>query len=144
MSIFITLIAALIVFSAVIAIHEFGHFTVAKLCGIQVNEFSIGMGPALWKKIYKGTQYSLRALPVGGYVALEGEESPESQQAEAARDEREAEDENPVPPEQRTGIPLNEAPVWPVSYTHLPQGKQLRTNDLCFRLHPLSLRSFLL
>ena len=112
MSIFITLIAALIVFSAVIAIHEFGHFTVAKLCGIQVNEFSIGMGPVLWKKIYKGTQYSLRALPVGGYVALEGEESPESQQAEAARDEREAEDENPVPPEQRTGIPLNEAPVW--------------------------------
>ena len=112
MSIFITLIAALIVFSAVIAIHEFGHFTVAKLCGIQVNEFSIGMGPALWRKIYKGTQYSLRALPVGGYVALEGEESPESQQAEAARDEREAEDENPVPPEQRTGIPLNEALVW--------------------------------
>ena len=112
MSIFITLIAALIVFSAVIAIHEFGHFTVAKLCGIQVNEFSIGMGPALWKKIYKGTQYSLRALPVGGYVALEGEESPESQQAEAARDEREAEEENPVPPEQRTGIPLNDAPVW--------------------------------
>ena len=42
MSIFITLIAALIVFSAVIAIHEFGHFAVAKLCGIQVNEFSIG------------------------------------------------------------------------------------------------------
>ena len=112
MSIFITLIAALVVFSAVIAIHEFGHFTVAKLCGIQVNEFSIGMGPALWKKIYKGTQYSLRALPVGGYVALEGEESPESQQAEAARDERETEDMNPVPPEQRTGIPLNEAPVW--------------------------------
>ncbi len=112
MSIFITLIAALIVFSAVIAIHEFGHFTVAKLCGIQVNEFSIGMGPVLWKKIYKGTQYSLRALPVGGYVALEGEESPESQQAEEARDEREAEEENPVPPEQRTGIPLNEAPVW--------------------------------
>ena len=112
MSIFITLIAALIVFGAVIAIHEFGHFTVAKLCGIQVNEFSIGMGPALWKKIYKGTQYSLRALPVGGYVALEGEESPESQQAEAARDKQEAEDENPVPPEQRTGIPLNEAPVW--------------------------------
>ena len=112
MSVFITLIAALVVFSAVIAIHEFGHFTVAKLCGIQVNEFSIGMGPALWKKIYKGTQYSLRALPVGGYVALEGEESPESQQAETARDEREAKDANPVPPEQRTGIPLGEAPVW--------------------------------
>ena len=73
-------------FSAVIAIHEFGHFAVAKLCGIRVNEFSIGMGPALWKTVRKGTQYTLRALPVGGYVALEGEESPESQQAEAARD----------------------------------------------------------
>ena len=111
MSVFITLIAALIIFSAVIAIHEFGHFIVAKLCGIQVNEFSIGMGPVLWKKLYKGTQYSLRALPVGGFVALEGEESPESQQAEAAREER-AEPENPVPEDQRTGIPLNDAPVW--------------------------------
>ena len=112
MSVFITLLAALFVFSAVIAIHEFGHFTVAKLCGIQVNEFSIGMGPALWKTVRKGTQYTLRALPVGGYVALEGEESPESQQAEAARDQREEAAPNPVPPEQRTGIPLNEAPVW--------------------------------
>ncbi len=112
MSVFITLIAALIVFSAVIAIHEFGHFTVAKLCGIQVNEFSIGMGPVLWRKLYKGTQYSLRALPVGGFVALEGEDSPESQQAEAARDEREAETTSPIPPEQREGIPLNDAPVW--------------------------------
>ena len=95
---FITFLAALLVFGAVIAIHEFGHFSVAKLCGIQVNEFSIGMGPALWKKTHKGTQYSLRLLPVGGYVALEGEESPESQQAEPA----------PTP----TGVPLNEAPVW--------------------------------
>ena len=112
MSFIITFLAALFVFGAVIAIHEFGHFAVAKLCGVQVNEFSIGMGPVLWKKIYKGTQYSLRALPVGGYVALEGEESPESQQAEAARDEREAETASPIPPEQRTGIPLNEAPVW--------------------------------
>ena len=112
MSVFITLIAALVVFSAVIAIHEFGHFAVAKLCGIQVNEFSIGMGPTLWKKVHKGTQYSLRALPVGGFVALEGEESPESRQAEDTRAEREAEDANPIPPEQRTGIPLPEAPVW--------------------------------
>ena len=106
MSVFITLIAALIVFSAVIAIHEFGHFAVAKLCGIQVNEFSIGMGPVLWKKTRKGTQYSLRALPVGGFVALEGEESPESQQAEAARDAQEQ------PIAENAGIPLNDAPVW--------------------------------
>ena len=125
MSFFITILAALLVFSAVIAIHEFGHFAVAKLCGIQVNEFSIGMGPVLWKKNHKGTQYSLRALPVGGFVALEGEESPESQQAEAARDAREdnfssskhdlnilsTESDGEVQ-EKPTGIPLNEAPVW--------------------------------
>ena len=83
MSFIVTFIAAVFVFSAVIAIHEFGHFMVAKLCGVQVNEFSIGMGPVLWKRVRKGTQYSIRALPVGGFVALEGEESPESQQAEA-------------------------------------------------------------
>ena len=112
MSFIVTFIAAVFVFSAVIAIHEFGHFAVAKLCGIRVNEFSIGMGPALWKTVRKGTQYTLRALPVGGYVALEGEESPESQQAEAARDRREEAAPAPVPPEEGIGIPLNEAPVW--------------------------------
>ena len=120
MSIIITFLAAVLVFGSVIAIHEFGHFAVAKLCGVQVNEFSIGMGPALWKKIYKGTQYSLRLLPVGGYVALEGEESPESKQAENKNEgeapdhpkEDEEEDEPIIPPEQRTGKPLNEAKVW--------------------------------
>ena len=70
MSIFITLIAALIVFSAVIAIHEFGHFTVAKLCGIQVNEFSIGMGPAVWHRKKGETAYSFRILPIGAFVEL--------------------------------------------------------------------------
>ena len=63
MSFIVTFIAAVFVFSAVIAIHEFGHFMVAKLCGVQVNEFSIGMGPVLCKRVRKGTQYSIRALP---------------------------------------------------------------------------------
>ena len=125
MSFIITLLAAVFVFSAVIAIHEFGHFAVAKLCGVQVNEFSIGMGPVLLKKMHHGTQYSLRALPVGGFVALEGEESPESQQAE--REERSDLEERPLSQrsgadstpnegalkgEELTGKPLNEAPVW--------------------------------
>ena len=87
MSFIVTFIAAVFVFSAVIAIHEFGHFIVAKLCGVQVNEFSIGMGPVLCKRVRKGTQYSIRALPVGGFVALEGEESPESKQEEENTDE---------------------------------------------------------
>ena len=111
MSVFITFSTALLIFGAVIAIHEFGHFAMAKLCGVQVNEFSIGMGPALIKTYRKGTQYTLRLLPVGGFVALEGEESPESTQAEGGN-----EDAAPaIPPEvlaQRTGKPLNEAAVW--------------------------------
>ena len=116
MTVIITFLAAVFVFSAVIAIHEFGHFAVAKLCGIQVNEFSIGMGPVLWKTMRKGTQYSLRALPVGGFVALEGEESPESRQAEQRADADGSADKGAVkeegPAEKPAGIPLNEAPVW--------------------------------
>ena len=112
MSVFITFVAALLIFGAVIAIHEFGHFAVAKLCGVQVNEFSIGMGPTLIKTYRKGTQYTLRLLPVGGFVALEGEESPESEQAEGGSGDDDGPD---IPPEvlaQRTGKPLNEAAVW--------------------------------
>ncbi len=117
MTILLTILASLLVFGAVIAVHEFGHFAAAKLSGIQVNEFAIGMGPALWKKIAGGTQYTLRLLPVGGYVAMEGEGSPEADQAERDRDGREAApeegwEENPIPPEQRTGIPFPEAAIW--------------------------------
>lgn len=78
----IFILAAILIFGVLVAVHEFGHFIAAKLCGVQVNEFSIGMGPVLCKRVRKGTQYSIRALPVGGFVALEGEESPESNQAE--------------------------------------------------------------
>ncbi len=60
-----------------ITVHEFGHFAVAKLCGVQVNEFSIGMGPAVWKRQGKSTLFSLRILPLGGYCALEGEDGGE-------------------------------------------------------------------
>lgn len=70
----ITLISSLVVFLLVVMLHEFGHFTVAKLSGIKVNEFSIGMGPKLFQKQKGETSYSLRALPIGGYVAMEGEE----------------------------------------------------------------------
>ena len=112
MSVFITFVAALLIFGAVIAIHEFGHFAVAKLCGVQVNEFSIGMGPTLIKTYRKGTQYTLRLLPVGGFVALEGEESPESEQAEGGSGDDDGPDSPPEVLAQRTGKPLNEAAVW--------------------------------
>lgn len=70
----ITLISSLLVFLLVVMLHEFGHFAVAKLSGIKVNEFSIGMGPKIYQKQKGETFYSIRALPVGGYVAMEGEE----------------------------------------------------------------------
>lgn len=65
-----TLFGSLFVFVLIIAIHEFGHFAVAKAVGIRVNEYAIGMGPLIYKKETEETQYSLRALPIGGYVAM--------------------------------------------------------------------------
>ncbi len=61
-------------FGVLIAVHEFGHFGASKLFGIKVNEFSIGMGPTLFKRQKGETQYSLRALPIGGFCAIEGED----------------------------------------------------------------------
>lgn len=55
-------------------IHELGHFTVAKLCKIKVNEFAIGFGPTIWRKQGKETKYALRLFPLGGFVSMEGEE----------------------------------------------------------------------
>lgn len=68
------ILAALLVFGFFIVTHEGGHFFFAKLFHVKVNEFSVGMGPVLLKKKHKETQYSLRLLPVGGYVAMEGED----------------------------------------------------------------------
>ena len=70
----ITIISSIIIFLLVILIHEFGHFIVAKMNGVSVLEFSIGMGPKLFQKESNGTLYSLRLLPVGGYCQLEGED----------------------------------------------------------------------
>ena len=56
-----------------IFIHELGHFTVAKLCHIKVNKFAIGFGPKVFKKKFGETEYSLRLLPLGGFVSMEGE-----------------------------------------------------------------------
>ncbi len=68
------ILAAVLIFGVLIAVHELGHFLAAKLCGVRVNEFSIGMGPLIWHKQKGETEYSLRALPVGGFCAMEGED----------------------------------------------------------------------
>lgn len=67
-------LAAILIFGVLIAVHELGHFLAAKLCVVRVNEFSIGMGPALWCRERGETLYSLRAFPIGGYCAMEGED----------------------------------------------------------------------
>ena len=69
-----SVIFAIFLFSVLIFVHELGHFTAAKLSGVQVNEFSMFMGPALWKKQVGETLYAIRCIPIGGYCAMEGED----------------------------------------------------------------------
>lgn len=68
------IIIAIIGFGILIAVHELGHFLTAKLLGVRVNEFAIGMGPLLLSRQRGDTQYSLRLFPIGGYCAMEGED----------------------------------------------------------------------
>ena len=66
------LIAIIITFGVIVFVHEFGHFIFAKMNGIKVNEFSIGMGPSVATWTRGETDYSIRALPIGGYCLMEG------------------------------------------------------------------------
>ncbi len=70
----LTLVASILVFSVIVLVHEFGHYKAAKSVGIKVYEFAIGMGPTLFKREKNGTIYSIRAVPIGGFVQMEGEE----------------------------------------------------------------------
>lgn len=70
----IAIIKLIIILGVVTTIHEFGHFLFSKLFKIGVNEFAIGFGPVIFQKKYKDTMYSLRAIPLGGFCAIEGEE----------------------------------------------------------------------
>jgi len=70
----LTFISFILVFSLIVFIHEFGHFIAARLNGIFVKEFSIGMGPRLWSYQGKETLYSIKGFPIGGSVQMEGEE----------------------------------------------------------------------
>lgn len=75
-------LVAILFFGLLISIHELGHFTFAKLFKVKVNEFALGMGPAIFKKKRGETLYALRLLPIGGYVSMEGEDE-ESQDENA-------------------------------------------------------------
>lgn len=76
----IKIIIALLVFMVVVVVHEFGHFIFAKRAKIKVNEFSVGMGPKIFGKQKGETLYSVRALPLGGFCAMEGEDEEEEEQ----------------------------------------------------------------
>jgi len=73
-----SVIIAILVFGVIIAIHELGHFLVAKACDVKINGFSIGMGPAIFKKKKGETLYALRLFPIGGFVSMEGEDESSS------------------------------------------------------------------
>lgn len=68
------IVIAIVIFGLIVMVHEFGHFICAKLSGVRVLEFSIGMGMKLFQKQIGETKYSLRLLPLGGYCAMEGED----------------------------------------------------------------------
>ena len=70
-----TVIYAVLMFCVLIFIHELGHFIAAKKCGVKVNQFALGMGPAIFKKQKGETEYSLRIFPIGGFCAMEGEDT---------------------------------------------------------------------
>lgn len=73
-------IIAVLLFGFIVFIHEFGHFITAKLSGIRVNEFAIGMGPTLFHFQKGETKYALRLLPIGGFCAMEGEDEDSSEE----------------------------------------------------------------
>ena len=68
------IIIGILLFELIIFCHEGGHFIAAKLSGVRVNEFALGMGPKLFQFTKGETTYSLRLLPIGGYCAMEGED----------------------------------------------------------------------
>lgn len=101
-SMIITIISFIIIFTVVVVAHEFGHFLLARQNGIRVNEFAIGMGPVIFKKMIKGTRFVIRILPIGGACMFEGEDG--------NYENEEAEDKET--PELAKEGSFNAAPVW--------------------------------
>ncbi len=94
MSVLVTalyVVICVLLFSLAIAIHEFGHFIVALKLGLRVERFSLGFGPAIWKKTWRGVEYRLSWIPLGGYVSIpdvdpEGTKALEGESSKKARE----------------------------------------------------------
>lgn len=70
-----TIVIGILCLGFIVLIHEFGHFIAARLCGVEVESFSIGMGPVIFHKTVKNTDYRLSLLPLGGYCGMKGEQA---------------------------------------------------------------------
>lgn len=88
MTILINIIVFVIILSIIVSFHEFGHFLLAKLNGVYVYEFSIGMGPKLFSKTVGETDYSIRAIPIGGFCQLAGEDLDDDDAQKVPKDRR--------------------------------------------------------
>ena len=74
MEVIVNILLFILILGFIVFVHELGHFTWAKICGVYVYEFALGMGPKLWSKKGKETEYSIRAIPIGGFCAMAGED----------------------------------------------------------------------
>jgi RIP metalloprotease RseP len=86
LSIIVNILLFILVIGILTFIHELGHFVVAKLVKANVEEFSLGFGPKLFGKKFKGTLYCIRVLPLGGYVKIEGDGDPEVKKGAKKKD----------------------------------------------------------
>ena len=81
----VTAIVSILMFLVMISLHEFGHFIVAKSLNFKVDEFAVGVGPAIFKKQKGETLYLIRALPFGGYCKFEEDEDSEAPHTKQGR-----------------------------------------------------------
>lgn len=88
MSIILNIILFVLILGFIVFVHEFGHFIFAKMTGVYVYEFALGMGPKLFGKKIKETEYTLRAIPIGGFCQLAGEDVDDDELKKVPKDRR--------------------------------------------------------
>ena len=88
MTVLFNILLFIIILTIIVSIHEFGHFIWAKIAGVYVYEFAIGMGPKIWSKKYGETEYSIRAIPFGGFCQLAGEDLDEDDDNKVPKNKR--------------------------------------------------------
>ena len=106
-----TVIIGIIIFCVIIIVHECGHFCAAKLFRMDVMEFSVGMGPKIFSRTKNGTAYSIRLLPIGGFVNL-GEDNPDENTSDISDDKSDDVKEIDVPLPHKSENHFRSKPLW--------------------------------